>query len=72
MDSPKDQDPTTAVLAKKNALPLEVGNSTKIGDMWTIKHETRPPKFYEILIKNNSKATLFWYSITSSTTSRCV
>ena len=39
------------VLDNKRASPLEGGNSTKIGGMWTLKHEISTPKFYEILIK---------------------
>ena len=49
--SPKDQYPTTVVPAKKRAPPLKGGHSTKIGGMWTLKHEISSPKFYEILIK---------------------
>ena len=50
-DSPKEQDPTTVVLANKKAPPLEGGNLTKKYGMWTIKHETSSQKFYELLIK---------------------
>ena len=38
-DSPKAHDSTTMVSANKRAPPLEGGNSTKIGGMWTLKHE---------------------------------
>ena len=38
-DSPKAQDPTTSVLANKRVPPLEGGNFTKIGGMWTLKHD---------------------------------
>ena len=51
MDSPKAQDPTTLLPANNNTPPLEGGNSTKIGAMWTLKHEIISPKFYELLIK---------------------
>ena len=30
--------------------PLEGGQSTKIGGMWTLKHDIRSPKFYALLI----------------------
>ena len=38
-DSPKAQDTTTLVLANKRVPPLEGGNFTKIGGMWTLKHD---------------------------------
>ena len=50
MNSPKDQDTDTVVLANKKSPPLEGGNSTKIGGMWTLKHEIGSRKFYELLI----------------------
>ena len=43
--------PTTVVPTDRRAPPLQGGQSTKIGGMWTIKHEINSPKFYEILIK---------------------
>ena len=36
MDSPKTQDPTAVVMAKKKATPLEGGHSTKNGGTWTL------------------------------------
>ena len=36
---------------KKKAPPLEGGNSTKNGGVWTLKHNIRSPKLYELLIK---------------------
>ena len=50
-DSLKDHDTTTAVPANNNSSPLEGGNSTKNGVMWTLKHDTILPKLYEILVK---------------------
>ena len=50
-DSPKDQNPTTVVPDNKKATPLEGGCFTKIGGMWTLKHDIISPKFYEIFIK---------------------
>ena len=47
----KDQDTNTMVLANKKASLLDRGHSTKSGGMWTLKHETSSPKFYEIFIK---------------------
>ena len=51
MDSTKAQDPTTLVPANNNSPPLEGGNYKKIGGVWTLKHDIRSPKFYELLIK---------------------
>ena len=47
--SPKAQDTTTMVPANKKHPQLEGGNPTKIGGMWTLKHEIGSPKFYELL-----------------------
>ena len=49
--SPKDEYPTTVVLANRRAPPLNSGHSTKIGGIWNLKHDIISPKFYEILIK---------------------
>ena len=54
-DTPKSQDPTTADLANKRAPPLENGHYTKIGGKWTLKHDIKSPKFYELLIKTELK-----------------
>ena len=35
--------------------PLDGGHSTKMGDMWTLKHEISSPVFYELLIKTELK-----------------
>ena len=43
--------PTTVVLGNRRDTPLDVGHSTKVGGMWTLKHEICSPKFYETLIK---------------------
>ena len=48
-------DPTTMVPSNSRAPPLEGGHYTKIGGMWTLKHEIRSPKFYELLIKTELK-----------------
>ena len=34
---------------------MEGGHSTKIGGIWTLKHETISTKFYEILIRTEIK-----------------
>ena len=47
--------PTTVVPSKKRDISLDGGGSTKIGDMWTLKHEISSPKFYELLIKTKLK-----------------
>ena len=48
---PKTQNPTNIVPVKSKALPLEVGNFTKNGGMWTLKCEISSPKCYELLMK---------------------
>ena len=45
--------PTTVVPTNRRDPPLEGGHSTKIGGMWTLKHENSSPKFYELL--NNTE-----------------
>ena len=50
-DSPKSQYPTTIFPAKRRAPPLHSGQYTKIGVMWTLKHEISSQIFYELLIK---------------------
>ena len=54
-DSPKAQDPSTVVPANKKAPQLECGHSKDIFGMWTLKHEISSPKFYELLIKTETK-----------------
>ena len=49
-DSQKYQYHTTVVLANKRYPPLEDVNYTKVGGMWTLKHEIISPKLYELLI----------------------
>ena len=46
---------TTAVPANSRDPPLEGGNSTKIGGMWTLKNEISSPKLYELLIRTQLK-----------------
>ena len=55
MDSTNSQDTTDAVMVNKKASPLEGGHSTKNGRMWTLKHDTSSPKFYEFLINTELK-----------------
>ena len=50
-DKSTPPDSTTVVPANRRFPPLEGGNFTKIGGMWTLKHEIISPKFYELLIK---------------------
>ena len=50
-DSSKDQYPTTIVPVNRVDPPLGDGHSTKIGGMWTLKHDISLSKFYELLIK---------------------
>ena len=49
-DSPKGQYSTYVVPDNKKSPLLESVNSTKIGVIWTLKHEIISPKLYEILI----------------------
>ena len=42
---------TTVVPVKRRDPPLNGRQFTTIGGMWTLKHETSSPKFYEHLIK---------------------
>ena len=48
-------EPTTVVLYNMRDQPLEGGDSTKIGGMWTLKHEIISTEFYELLIKTELK-----------------
>ena len=48
-------DPITMIPSNRRSPPLEGGHSTKIGGMWTLKHEIISPKFYELLIKTELK-----------------
>ena len=41
--SPKPPDPTNMVPANRRSPPLDGGKFTKIGGMWTLKHEIRSP-----------------------------
>ena len=50
-DTSTPPDPTTVVPANKRVPPLEGVHSTKIGGMWTLKHDISSPKFYETPIK---------------------
>ena len=52
--SPKSHDPTSLVPASKKAPQFEVGHSTKIDGMLTLKNEISS-KIYEILIKTKPK-----------------
>ena len=46
---------TNMFLANRRAPPLDRGNSKTIGEMWTLKHDIRSPKIYELLIKTELK-----------------
>ena len=46
---------TTVVPNNSRDPPLEGGNSTKIGGMWTLKHEISSQTLYELLIKTELK-----------------
>ena len=59
--SPKDQDHTTLAPANKKDPPPEGGYSTKIGGMWTLKHEISSTKVNELLIKIDLKGDTGMY-----------
>ena len=54
-DTSTPPEPTTVVQTNKRAPQSKGGHSTKIGGMWTLKHEIISPKFYELLIKTELK-----------------
>ena len=54
-DTSNSLDPTTVVQTNRRATPLKGEHFTKIGGMWTLKHEISSPKFYELLIKTKLK-----------------
>ena len=54
-DTSTPPEPTNVVPVNRRYTPLEGGHSTKIGGMWTLKHEISSPKFYELLIKTELK-----------------
>ena len=45
-DTSTTPDPTTMLPANRRDPPLDGGQYTNIGGMWTLKHEIRSPKFY--------------------------
>ena len=61
MDPPKLQDHTTVLSAYKKAPPLKDRNSTNIGGMWTLKHDTISQKLYELLINKKLKGDTAMY-----------
>ena len=54
-DTSNPPEPTTVVPSTRRSPPLDEGHSTKIGGMWTLKHEINSQKFYELLIKTELK-----------------
>ena len=50
-DTSTPPEPTIVVTDNRKDPKLEGGQYTKIGGMCTLKHDTRSPKFYELLIK---------------------
>ena len=54
-DSPKPRDPNVSVSTNRTDPPLDGGHSTNIGGMWTLKHDIRSPKLYELIIKTELK-----------------
>ena len=54
-DKSNPPNPTIVVPDNRRDPPLDGRNSTKIGGMWTLKHDTSSPKLYEFLIKTEFK-----------------
>ena len=54
-DSYNNLYPAIVVLDILRDSPLDSGKSTKIGGMWTLKHEISSQTFYELLIKTELK-----------------
>ena len=48
-------DPNNVVSDNNKDPPLEGVHFTKIGGMWTLKHEISSPKFYELTTKTELK-----------------
>ena len=55
VETNKPQYYNTVVHSNRKNPPLEGGIFQKIGQMWTLKHDICPPKFYELIIKNDLK-----------------
>ena len=49
--SPKTPEPTNVVPTTRRDTPSDGGQSTKIGGMWTLKHDISSPRFYKITTK---------------------
>ena len=60
-DSPKPPYPTTVVPVNRRDPPLDGGQSTKVGGMWTLKQEISSPRFYELLVKTELKGDTALY-----------
>ena len=54
-DSPKPPEPVNLVSTIRRAPPLDGGQYTKIGVIWTMKHEISSPRFHELPIKTELK-----------------
>ena len=54
-DTSTPPDTTTMVPANKRDPPLKGWHPTKIGGMWTLKHEISSQKLYELLINTEPK-----------------
>ena len=54
-DIPTSQDPITVVPGSNRDPSLEGGRFTKIGGIWTLKHDISSQKFYELLINTELK-----------------
>ena len=53
--SQKPPEPTTVVTSNRRDTLLEVGKFTKNCRTWTLKHDIRSPKFYELFINTELK-----------------
>ena len=71
-DSPKAQDTTTLAPDNNRDLPLEGGHSTKMVACGLSNMTSARQNYMNSSSRHNSKSTLLWTSITSTTTSICV
>ena len=71
-DLPKPLEPTTVVPTNRRSPPLDGRKYTKIGGMWTLKHEIRSTNFYKLLIRKELKGDTSLDLNNFYATSRCV
>ena len=60
-DTLTPKEPTTVIPADRRAPLFDGGKYTKIGGMWTLKHDISSEKFYDLLIKKELKGDTALY-----------